>query len=100
MKNKSNTIWPMREELEKDVTKVTAKNIKGLPKEVQLMIARYHEEGEAAFLTEKYYIGLRSITERDLKALFKKAPDRPIKDVVSQLIGDLPELPLSIECLK
>jgi hypothetical protein len=46
---------------------------------------------ESAYLTPKYYDGLKSLKSGKLQTMFKENPDLPLKDVVAKIIGELPD---------
>ena len=70
---------------------LTKENIKQFPKHIQEAFFLMGSLDQTAYLTPKYYDGLKSLKSVQLTSMFGETPDLPLKDVVVKTIGELPD---------
>lgn len=72
-------------------TTLTKDNIKEYPKRIQQAFKAMEAREEGQYLTPKYYDSLKLWNSSKIVVLFNENPNRPLKDVVATIIGELPE---------
>lgn len=76
-----------RKKLYENTTTVTEQNVKDMPSAVKEWFELIKED--KIFFPQKYYSGLKLSIKSELIQLFKKQPNKPLKDIIANKIKGL-----------